>query len=269
MPAAMLCETPVNCRGETCRNIGKRKTKYACIVDADETMRIRLGGVPRRYHADHISAKGKNSLSRYNLVHKFIPMSQALKNSRCGGCSGKRVGQSEKNTAWQLTKVKNKKELIEEAMNRGRKVHFASLMDLCHLKNSELEPQYQKHKGRVLFRGDNVKDDSGSYAVFAERGSSASQVTAQRSWILFQDYRDAQDKQQTQYPLTPGRNGRCTDVIENSMVRMSRYLDTSNKTQMAQNHGPVWKTQLFLLDGICSVTFWQDHYGKGNLRKFY
>ena len=51
-------------------------------------------------------------------------------------------------------------------------------MDLCHLEKSELEPQFQKYKGRVVFRGDIVKDDSGSYAVFTEQGSSASQMTA-------------------------------------------------------------------------------------------
>ena len=51
-------------------------------------------------------------------------------------------------------------------------------MDLCHLVNSELEPPYQKYKGRVVLRGDIVKDDSGSYAVFTEQGSSASQMTA-------------------------------------------------------------------------------------------
>ena len=51
-------------------------------------------------------------------------------------------------------------------------------MDLCHLKNSELEPQYQNYKGRLVLRGDIVKDDSGSYAVFTEQGSSASQMTA-------------------------------------------------------------------------------------------
>ena len=33
-------------------------------------------------------------------------------------------------------------------------------------------------KGRVVLRGDIVKDDSGSYAVFTEQGSSASQMTA-------------------------------------------------------------------------------------------
>ena len=68
--------------------------------------------------------------------------------------------------------------MIAEARNTGHTVHFASLMDLYHLKNSELEPQYQKNKGRVVLGGDMVKDDSGSHAVFTEQGSSASQMTA-------------------------------------------------------------------------------------------
>ena len=68
-----------------------------------------------------------------------------------------------------LTKVRNKREVIEEARNKSSKVHFASLMELCHLKNSELEPQYQKYKGRVVFRGDIVNDDSGCYAAFTEQ----------------------------------------------------------------------------------------------------
>ena len=80
----------------------------------------------------------------------------------------------EKILARQLTKVRNKNEVIVEARNEGRKVHFASLMDLCHLKNSELEPQFQKYKGRILLQGHIVKDDSGSYAVFTEQGSPAS-----------------------------------------------------------------------------------------------
>ena len=71
-----------------------------------------------------------------------------------------------------------KKKVIDEARNEGRKVHVASLMDLCHLKNSELEPQFQKYKGRVVLRGDIPKNDAGAYAVFTEQGSSASQMTA-------------------------------------------------------------------------------------------
>ena len=48
----------------------------------------------------------------------------------------------------------------------------------CHLKNAELEAKHQKYKGRVVLRGDIVKDDSGSYAAFTEQGSSASQIIA-------------------------------------------------------------------------------------------
>ena len=59
-----------------------------------------------------------------------------------------------------------------------KKIHFATLMDICHLQNAELEAKLQKYKGRVVLRGDIVKDDSGSYAVFTEQGSSASQMTA-------------------------------------------------------------------------------------------
>ena len=60
-----------------------------------------------------------------------------------------------------------------------RTVHFATLMDICHLKNAEMEPKYQKCKGQVVQRGDTVKDDSGSYAVLlTEQVSCASQMTA-------------------------------------------------------------------------------------------
>ena len=67
----------------------------------------------------------------------------------------------EKFSAWNLTKVRSKKEVIDEARTKGAKVHFASLMDICHLKNAELETKHQKNKGRVVLRGDIVKDDSG------------------------------------------------------------------------------------------------------------
>ena len=78
-----------------------------------------------------------------------------------------------------MKRVKSKKEAIEEAQKN--KVHFASLMDLCQLKNSELEPQFQKYKGRVVLRAGIAKDDSGACAVFTEQGSSASQMTAAKA----------------------------------------------------------------------------------------
>ena len=80
--------------------------------------------------------------------------------------------------AWDLRTVRSKSEVIDEARTKGAKVHFASRMDICYLKNAELETKHRKYKGRVVLRGDIVKDDSGSYAGFTEQGSSASQMTA-------------------------------------------------------------------------------------------
>ena len=162
MPAAVPCKIQRKKYRETC-GVEEHKTKYAGIVEADESMRRRMEGSPHKNHEDHIVGQGMNSLSHCNLVRKFIPMPQAMKSTRCEGSSG---GMAADETT-------NKNEFTAEARNEGRKVHFASPMDLCHLKKSELET-----KGRVVLPGDIVKDDSGSYAVFTEQGSSASQMTA-------------------------------------------------------------------------------------------
>ena len=98
-------------------------------------------------HEDHIAGNGMNSLSHYNLVQKFIPMPRAMKILDAKAAVEKEQGKLEKIPAWQLTKVRNKNEVIAEARNKGKTVHVASLMDLCHLKNSDLEPQFQKYKG--------------------------------------------------------------------------------------------------------------------------
>ena len=51
---------------------------------------------------------------------------------------------------------------------KRKKVHFAKVMDICDLQNAELKRKHQKYKGRVVFRGDTVKGDSGSYVAFAK-----------------------------------------------------------------------------------------------------
>ena len=79
MPAAMLCRIPFKSIGEPHCNIEARKTKYACVVDADENTRPRLEGAGHKLHQDHITAKGMNSVTQCSLVHKWISMPQAIK----------------------------------------------------------------------------------------------------------------------------------------------------------------------------------------------
>ena len=50
-----------------------------CVLEAGESTRLRMGESLPNHHEDHIAGKGENSLQHYNLVHKFIPMPQAMK----------------------------------------------------------------------------------------------------------------------------------------------------------------------------------------------
>ena len=157
----------------------------------------------------------------------------------------------EKLPAWQMTKVKSRSDVIQEAQKEQITVHYATLMDICHLKNAELEPKFQKYQGRVVLRGDIVKDDFGSHAVFTEHGSSASQMTAAKLMDVIS--------------RLPGCAGQPADAVSvhtqvkmddapkllKLPVRMLRYLDTSSATQSGQFLCRTLKARWFLLNEIC------------------
>ena len=179
MAPAMLCQTSKNSQhGEIIGKSNEIKSKLACFLEASESTTLRMGVSLPNHHEDHIAGTRDNSLQHYKLVHKFIPMPQVMKIPAAKAAVDKEWEKLEKIPAWDLTKVRSKKEVIDEARTKDAKVHFPSLMDICHLKNAELETKHQKYKGRVVLRGDIVKDDSESYAVCTEQGSSASQMTA-------------------------------------------------------------------------------------------
>ena len=70
-----------------------------------------------------------------NLVHKFIRVPQAMKIPDPKAAVDKEWKKLETTAACQWGKVKSKKEVILEAQREKRKVQFATLMDICHLKN--------------------------------------------------------------------------------------------------------------------------------------
>ena len=147
---ATPCKTSKTCKhGETRGKTNEIKSKLACILEASESTRLRMEESLPNHHEDDIGRKGDNSLQHYNLVHKFIPMPQAMKIPAAKAAVDKEWEKLEKISAWNLTKVRSKKVVIDEARTKGAKVHFASLMDICHLKNAELEAKHQKYEGQL------------------------------------------------------------------------------------------------------------------------
>ena len=136
-------------------------------------------------------------------------------------------------------------------------------MDMCHLKNAELETKHQKYKGRVVLRGDIVKDDSGSFAVFTEQGSSASQMTAAKVMGIIS--------------RLPGCDGQAADAVSaKAQVKME---DAPKLLKIPKSECPdiwirlprhKWPKSWSSMEGeICTVILRQDCCGKGNLRKSY
>ena len=148
MAPVILCKTcKKNKHGETRSKTDDFKSKLACILEASEPTGMRMEESLPKYHEDHIAGKGDNSLRQYNLVHKFIPMPQAMKIPAAKAAVDKEWEKLEKIPAWDKTKVRNKSDVIDEARKEGRKVHFASLMDLCHFEEcriGEKAPKIQR-----------------------------------------------------------------------------------------------------------------------------
>ena len=143
--------------------------------------------------------------------------------------SGQRMAKARKVASVASGQGEEQKKNLAE--HRGKKkVNSVSLMDTCHLKNAELKPKHQKYKGWVVLRSDMMKDDSSPCAVFTEQRSSASQVTADVIARLPDCAGQAADaiSAYTQVKMEDA------PTLKKSKVRMSRYLDTSNKAQMAK-----------------------------------
>ena len=70
---AMPCKTCKKSKhGETRSKTNDFKSKFACILEASESTRLRMEESVPNYHEDHIAGRGDNSLQHCNLIHKFF-----------------------------------------------------------------------------------------------------------------------------------------------------------------------------------------------------
>ena len=140
--------------------------KLACILEASESTRLRMGESFPIHHEDHIAGKGNNSLKHYTLVHKFIPMPQAMKIPAAEAAVDKEWEKLEKISAWNLTDKSQKQERGDRwSKDEGRKSSFRLTdghvsFEECRIggktpkiQRSSCSPRwYSKRRFRVLCR---------------------------------------------------------------------------------------------------------------------
>jgi hypothetical protein len=81
---------------------------------------------------------------------------------------------------WDETKVREWSDVANEARQNNQKTHVGRIFEICVEKNSELAPDNpaRKFKGRVVFQGNQVKDENWDVALFQELGSAPATLEA-------------------------------------------------------------------------------------------
>ena len=138
-----------------------------------------------------------NSLSQYNLVHRFIPMPQAKKILDAKAAVDKVWEKLEKLPAWQMTKKTANEEVMKAVQRELKTIHFATLMDIRHLKNAQpvctilALMQYLHRAGFVCITNDCRKND-GCHDKATKMGKTSSRriisVHPSQNWRTLQHH---------------------------------------------------------------------------------
>ena len=218
-----------------------------------------MGEFLPNHHEDHVAWKGDNSLQHCNAP--------SHKNSSSKGSSGQGTGKLEKISAWDLTKVKSKKDGDWWSTNEGRTSSFCLTYWQLSFEESWVggkAPKIQRssctprwyckrrfwilcsiHRARII----SITNDSSKVMDIMSRLPGC----AVSSWCST--------------CLNPGKNGRCSKIIENSKIGMSRHLDSSTTTQMAKimvqyerSSRSSWTESVWSSFGrtILGKTIWED-----------
>ena len=139
----------------------------------------------------------KNARRKLEIPNKFLPLPQALQiDTRCEGRSGK---------DWE-----NEEKYQHGAQFSKSQRQTCTPRWLCERWFRIIR---SIHWARII----SITNDSSKSHGYHLQTAGLRRTSSRRS-----------------ISLHPGQNGRRTNVIENSKVRMSRYLDTSTETQMAK-----------------------------------
>ena len=135
---------------------------------------------------DHITRKGYVSEFLYGMSQKPIARKNKMTILDATAAVDREWDKLKSLLTWDFKNVKPKSEVVRQAKKDGIPPHAASLMGIANTPSSRksslpspLRPPPSsppKTKERVVLRRDNVKNDSGHRAVFAEQVASASQV---------------------------------------------------------------------------------------------
>ena len=145
-------------------------------------------------------------------------------------------------------------------------------MDICHLKNAQLEPTFHKYKGPVVLRARwHCKRRLWSLCSLCWTGLvCVSNDSSKSDGCHGKTTRLWWTSSWCRISTHSGENGGCSQIAQNSEVRMSWYMDTSSTTLVAEDMVKHWRSRgsswaKFVLTPTCrplvGKTIWESSIG--------
>ena len=129
-----------------------------------------------------------NHRSTWTTSHEPIGIEDATQNPNAKEVFDKRVGQVGKSSSLGLQKSLPSQKAVQQAKKDGRLVHFASVMDLCHLNLLSLRDISQKTQREGRARRHNLRETTvDTEQCSRSKEDQLQRVQQQRSWKQFLD----------------------------------------------------------------------------------
>ena len=225
------------------------KTICVCMVEFHESIWHRAESLQSKIREVRTAGKGFTSMTHSNVVHIFIPMPQAMKIPDAKAAVKKKWRKLETSPAWDLGRVKSKKEVILEAQ-RDRKQSPVCVID-GHVPPRKMQSRNPKFWSFI------EESCSGVTSFQEPTQSSLSKAHLHHRWLL----------------PTWRTSSRCSiwgwpALLKNPMSECPKYGYVSHDT-IGQNHEKKIKNPVVPLGRQLHGHLFLDYYGKDSSSKLY
>ena len=133
-------------------------------------------------HRDKIPKKGERRSPFNALIARPVGSSERQTDPRAKAAMDKEWQTLRDKEVWDESDVREWDTVAEQAVANGEEKHFGWLFGICVEKNHELDidDPKRKMKGRVVFQGNMVTNQTWEAAIFQDLGSSPATMEASR-----------------------------------------------------------------------------------------
>ena len=197
---AILCKTCKN--GETRSKTNDFKSKFAFIMEASESTRLRMEESLPNYHEDHIAGRGDNSLQHYNWYTNLVLCSSKW-DTRSKSSSGWRMGET-----WKDSRVgpdKSQKQIRGDRWSKDErnKSSFCLTDGFMSSEKCWVGGDAPNTKVELYSEATSWKMILDLMQYLQSKDHQHLKWQPPKSWISSPDCQIAMDKQQTQYQRKP------------------------------------------------------------------